>query len=314
MDGTSPGWAITAFLGTSVYFISFVLFRASAQRMQPLRGGRPVHATVSMLSDPVWFAGGLLLFVGLACQIIAFAALPSNVAQPFLGISLLLLLGYTSAVLRERLSRREWTVAALAVLAVVILGLSGTSDAGDLDISGAWSPAPLILVVVPPACVAGLVWLVGDRRAGGRHAQPLAGVAYGISAGLCAGVAEAGARGIAAVWSHQDSVAAVAASPYPYLILGMAGVTLIQLQVALQRCRLIIVAIIIAVSGRAALVLSSTVLYGEPWPTEAGRLALRCTGFAVVLLAVIAFPRHDAPAPGAFSRRRSAALRRTRNG
>ena len=34
-----------------------------------------------------------LLFVGLACQIIAFAALPSNVAQPFLGISLLLLLG-----------------------------------------------------------------------------------------------------------------------------------------------------------------------------------------------------------------------------
>lgn len=302
MDGTNPGWATAAFAGTSVYFTSFVLFQIAARRMPPLRGSRPVHATLSMVGDPVWFTGGLLLFIGLAYQVIAFASLPMNTTQPLLGLSLLLLLGYTTVFLHERLSPREWAVAALSTLAVVVLGLSGSSDVPELHTGDAWTLPPLILVVAPPALVAGLVWLVGDRRAGGRHAQPLAGVAYGISAGMCAGVAEAGARGIAAVWSDRESVLAVAASPYPYLVLGMAGITLIQLQIALQRCRLGIVAIIIAVTGRAVLVVSSTVLYDEPWPAEAGPLALRWGGFALVLLAVTAFPRHERPPLGAVSR------------
>ena len=292
MDGVSPSWVGAAFAGTSVYYVSFVLFQAAARRMPPLRGSRPFHATWSMVGNPVWFLGGLLLF---------------------LGLSLMFLLGYASVLLRERLSRREWAVAALSTLAVIVLGLSGSSELQRLHTGGAWTLAPLVLVIAPPAAVAGLVWLVGDRKTGGRHAQPLAGVAYGISAGMCAGVAEAGARGISAVWSDQESVAAVAFSPYPYLVLGMAGITLIQLQIALQRCRMSIVAIIIAVSGRAVMMLSSTVLYDEPWPAEPVPLTLRWTGFALVLLAVMAFPQHETPAPGGRVRGQGAARRAVRS-
>ncbi|MCD0448627.1 hypothetical protein LO762_05370 [Actinocorallia sp. API 0066] len=296
MNEMHLAWLGAAFGGTGVYFVSFVLFRDAAQRMPPLRGGRPVQATVAMLSDPGWFVGGLLLFAGLACQVVAFATLPAHVAQPLLGLSLLLLLGYTSAALGERLSGRERAAAGVAVLAVLLLGVSGTSDIGDLETAGAWAFWPLALVVVPPMCVAVLVWLVGDRRGGGRHAQPLAGVAYGISAGTCAGVAEAAGRGVSAVWVHEASVAAVLASPYPYLILGMAGITLIQLQIALQRCRLSTVAVLIAVCGRTTMALSGPALYAEPWPSDPAPLALRWTGLTLVLAALAFFPRHEPPA------------------
>ncbi|GAB2828115.1 hypothetical protein GCM10022221_28060 [Actinocorallia aurea] len=301
------GWAVVAFTGTSVYFTSFMLFQTAARRMPPLRGSRPVHATLAMLSDPIWFGGGLLLFVGLACQIAAFTALPAGIAQPILGLSLLILLAYTTLVLRERLSRREWAVVLLAVVAVTALGLSGSSDVEDLSTDHAWSVPHLVLAGVPPVFVAGLVWLFGDQRTGGRHAQPLSGVAYGVSAGMCAGSAEAGARGVSALWSDTSSVAAVVSSPYPLLILGMAGLTLIQLQIALQRCRMITVAVLIALSGRVTMTLTSTLLYDEPWPSDPTHLVLRYGAYTLAVALVLAFPSHEpTPTPSAAWRRRTA--------
>ncbi|GAB2836527.1 hypothetical protein GCM10022221_39610 [Actinocorallia aurea] len=294
MDGLTLGSLGAALLGTGVYYVAFVLFRHAALRMPPLRGGRPFQTAWSMLSDGVWFMGGLMLFVGLVYQVIAFSWLPLGVAQPAFAASLLVLIAYSSAYLGERLSGREWVSVGLFGVAIVFLGLSGGLKADELDASAPSLPL-LALVVVPPLMIAGLVWLVGDRRTGGRHAKPLAGVAYGIGAGVCAGVAETGIRGIAAVWAAQDSVWAVLMSPYPYLTLGMAGLSLLQLQVALQRCRLVIVAVILTVTGRAMLVLCSTVLFGEPWPSDAASLVLRYGGFAVLLVGIVLFPHHEAP-------------------
>ncbi|MDX6740223.1 DMT family transporter [Actinocorallia sp. A-T 12471] len=298
MYGAHPSWVLVALAGPSVYFLSFVLFRRSARRMPPLRGSRPVRATFAMVRDPLWFAGGLLLFVGLLCQLAAFGALPSNVVQPLLGASLLPLAAYATGVLGERLSFREWTASGLAVLAIVLLGLSADSSVADLRTGDAMTLAPLLLVIAPPGLAAWLVWHVGDRRAGGRHALPLSGIAYGISAGMCAGVAEAGVRGMSAVWWREESVTAALLSPYPLLVLGMAGITLIQLQVALQRCRVIVVSVVMAISGRATMLPASTVLFAEPWPTTYPPLALRALSFTLVVLAVTTFPHHATPPPG----------------
>ncbi|ROO88123.1 hypothetical protein EDD29_5783 [Actinocorallia herbida] len=294
MDGSTLGSLGAALLGTGVYYVAFVLFRHAALRMPPLRGGRPFQTAWSMLADGVWFMGGLMLFVGLAYQVIAFLWLPLGVAQPAFAASLLVLIAYSAAYLGERLSRREWVSVGLFGAAIVMLGLSGGQRADELDASAPSLPL-LALVVIPPLLIAGLVWLVGDRRRGGRHAKPLAGVAYGIGAGVGAGVAETGIRGIAAVWASQESVLAVLESPYPYLTLGMAGISLLQLQVALQRCRLVIVAVILTVTGRAMLVLCSTVLFDEPWPEDTGPLLLRYGGFALLALGIFLFPRHELP-------------------
>lgn len=303
MNDVDLGHAVLALLATSIYYIAFIVFRMSAARMPGLRGSRPFQVAFHMLTDWVWLAGGLILFVGLAYQVVAFSAMPLSVAQPIFAVSLVFLVLYAVLVLGERMTGREWVSIALFGVATVLIGLSSGSATGigatDTDTLSETVAAPIKIIAVsaPAVLVAALVWLIGDRRSDGRHARKLAGVAYGIGAGACAGLAEAGILGIAAVYDHQHSVPAVLQSPYPYLTVGMAAIALGQLQVALQRCRLAIVASVLTVIGRTQLVISSTVLFGEAWPHEAAPFALRASGFTLALVALTTFPRHEQPGP-----------------
>ncbi|MEU8307028.1 DMT family transporter [Actinomadura sp. NPDC048955] len=298
--GHDLGYAALALLATTVYYIAFLVFRVSARRMEPLRGSRPFRVARLMLTDPVWLGGGLLLFLGLGYEVVAFSAVPLAVAQPVFALGLVLLVAFAVGFLGERLSLREWASVALFVLATGLIGLSATTEGeprADATLTGTLArPWTMLAVCAPAVIVAALVWLVGDRRAGGRHARRLAGVAYGIGAGACAGLAEAGIRGISLLYEDTGSVRAVLESPYPYLTIGLAAIALGQLQVALQRCRIAIVAVVLTVIGRTYLVLSSTVLFGEQWPRDTGPFALRAGGFALALAALALFPRYEDPA------------------
>ncbi|MFI0444277.1 DMT family transporter [Actinomadura sp. 6N118] len=293
------GYAALALLATTAYYVAFLVFRIAARRMPPLRGSRPFHVAWRMLTSPIWFAGGLILFLGLATEVVAFAAIPLAVAQPIFAVSLVFLVVYAVCFLGERLTPREWISVALFVLATVLIGLSAGSEAeltADATLAGTLaSPWQMLGVMAPAVIVSALVWLLGDRRTSGRHARKLAGVAYGIGAGACAGLAEAGIRGISIVYEDTGSVRAVLESPYPLLTIGMAAIALGGLQVALQRCRLAIVATVLTVIGRAYLIMSSTVLFGEEWPEETLPFALRAGGFALALVALVTFPRYERP-------------------
>lgn len=302
--GSDLGYAALALIATTVYYISFIIFRASARRMEPLRGSRPFRVARLMLTDPVWLGGGLLLFLGLGYEVVAFSAMPLAVAQPIFAVALVLLIGYAVWFLDERLSTREWTSVALFVLATMLIGLSATEEGdlrADATLLGTLArPWTMIAICAPAVLIAALVWLVGDRRASGRHARKLAGVAYGIGAGACAGLAEAGIRGISIVYQETGSLQAVLQSAYPWLTIGLAAIALGQLQVALQRCRIAIVAVVLTVIGRSYLLLASSVLFGEDWPREAGPFLLRACGFVLALLALVLFPRYEqAPDPAA---------------
>ncbi|GAA1866546.1 DMT family transporter [Actinomadura bangladeshensis] len=302
--GSDLGYAALALIATTVYYISFIIFRASARKMEPLRGSRPFRVARLMLTDPVWLGGGLLLFLGLGYEVVAFSAMPLAVAQPIFAVALVLLIGYAVWFLDERLSIREWTSVALFVLAAMLIGLSATEEGdlhADATLAGTLArPWTMIAICTPAVLIAALVWLVGDRRASGRHARKLAGVAYGIGAGACAGLAEAGIRGISIVYQETGSLQAVLQSAYPWLTIGLAAIALGQLQVALQRCRIAIVAVVLTVIGRSYLLLASSVLFGEDWPREAGPFLLRACGFVLALLALVLFPRYEqAPDPAA---------------
>ncbi|GAA2589097.1 DMT family transporter [Actinomadura fulvescens] len=293
------GYAALALLATTAYYIAFLFFRMAARRMPPLRGSRPFHVAWHMLTSPIWLTGGLILFLGLAYEVVAFAALPLAVAQPIFALSLVLLVIYSVLFLDERLSPREWTSVALFVLATVLIGLSAGSEreltADDTLLGTLAAPWRMLAVMAPAVIVSALVWLLGDRRGSGRHARKLAGVAYGIGAGACAGLAEAGIRGISIVYEDTGSVRAVLESPYPLLTVGMAAIALGGLQVALQRCRLAIVATVLTVIGRTYLIMSSTVLFGEAWPEETLPFGLRAGGFTLALVALVTFPRYERP-------------------
>jgi len=301
--GQDLGYAALALLSTCAYYVAFLIFRVAALRMPPLRGSRPVHAAWHMVTDPVWFSGGLVLFLGLAYQVVAFTAIPLAVAQPIFAVSLLLLVAYAVRHLGERLNAREWFSVNLFIIATILIGLSSGSE-GPLRADATLletlkNPWPMLAVMLPALVVAAMVWLVGDRRAGGKHARKLAGVAYGIGAGACAGLAEAGIRGISLVYEDTGDIVSVLVSPYPYLTLGMAGLALIQLQVALQRCRIAIVASVLTVNGRAYLVLSGIVLFDEAWPSEMGPFVLRAGGLTLALVALASFPRYEEPGASA---------------
>ncbi|NVI89921.1 DMT family transporter [Actinomadura sp. BRA 177] len=310
--GSDLGYAALALIATTAYYIAFLVFRASARRMEPLRGSRPFRVARLMLTDPLWLGGGLLLFLGLGYEVVAFSAMPLAVAQPIFAVALVGLVAYAVRFLGERLSTREWTSVALFVLATMLIGLSATEEGelhADATLVGTLTrPWMMIAICTPAVLIAALVWLVGDRRASGRHARKLAGVAYGIGAGACAGLAEAGIRGISLVYRETGSLQAVLESAYPWLTIGLAAIALGQLQVALQRCRVAIVAVVLTVIGRSYLLLASSVLFGEDWPRDAGPFLLRAAGFTLALLALVLFPRYEeqpAPEPAAARRVRT---------
>ncbi len=282
-----------AFLGTSLYYVALLLFRHAAQQMPPLLNARPLRTARHMLTDKVWLVGGLLLLLGVIYEIAAFTRLPFGTAQSVFSAGLVLLLIYAGVFLGERLRPREWTSVVIFALATVMLGLAGSgSDSTDLD-PGPPATWKLVLVAGLPLLATILIWPNGDRGHGGRHALPLSGISYGIGAGICSGVAESGVRGMATVWADQGTFWSLVTTPYTSLTLVMAAATLAQLQVALQRCRVSIVATVITVTDRAVLILCGPVLFAEPWPDGLVPALLRTGGFALVLLGIVLFPRHE---------------------
>ncbi|POM23115.1 hypothetical protein BTM25_53210 [Actinomadura rubteroloni] len=313
--GDSLGNFVLALLASSAYYVAFVIFRSAAEKMPPLRGSRPFTVARSMLLSPVWLGGGLVLVIGLGYEVVAFTVMPMTQVQPVFAVSLVLLLVYTALFLGEQMSGREWTSIALFVVATVLIGLSARTD-GVLRVQlhatdVLRAPWMMVAVMGPALVIAGLVWLVGDRRASGRHARRLAGVAYGIGSGACAGLAEAGIRGMAILYHDTQSVAAVARSPYPYLTVVFAVIALVQLQVAVQRCRLSVVASVLTVIGRTYLLVSSMILFQERWPGDPVPFALRGGGLVLALVALLLFPRYenapDGENAGAGAGRRSVA-------
>lgn len=291
MSGIGLGHAALAFLAATVYYLGFIIFKMSASRMPPLRGGRPFNVLRRMLTDWAWLAGLVVLLIGMVYQVLAFQDLPLSVAQPIFASSLILLLGFAAIYFGERLSRREWASVALFGVATVLVGLS---SGPQHKMAETIAPVTTMLAVAAPALlVATVVWILGDRKSKGRHARRLAGVAYGIGAGACFGMAEVCLKGVAAVYSAHGSVTAVFATPYPYLIVVMTAIALAQLQIALQRCRISIVTAVLTVIAKTQLVITGTVVYGEAWPHDPILLGLRSSGFILALVALALFPQHE---------------------
>ncbi|RAY10694.1 hypothetical protein DPM19_34120 [Actinomadura craniellae] len=253
----------------------------------------------TILTNWIFLCGVVLVLGGLALQIIALSTLSLGVAVPIFVSGLVPLSLIAITVFGERLSGREWLSLLLVAAAMLLLALSiGTPPkVGSAEMPG-WQ---LALVVTPALAVPLLLMVLGDHRPDGRHARPVAGVAYGLSAGFPVGAAEVAVKG----WSEASAPGlTILQTPYPYVTVLSAVVGFAILQVGFQRCRVIIVATVMTISAKIYLLLVGTTLYGEPWPKDGGLAAMRVTALALGLVAVLLFPRYErdpepeAPAPG----------------
>lgn len=279
---------IAAFAATGLYYVGFAVFKVAADRMEPLRGSRLLHMTWHIVTNWIFLAGLALVLCGLSLQIVALRSVPLSVAVPIFVSGLIPLLVISFLVFGEKLTGREWTSLVLIAAAMLLLALSIGSPppikAIDVPL---WK---LALVVVPPLLLPLGLMFFGDYRPDGRHARPVAGIAYGVSSGLPVGTAELAIKG----WSDSHTTGlGILATPYPYVTVVAAALGFGIMQAAFQRSRVSIVATVMTISAKTYLLLVGTLLYGEPWPDDTGRVTLRIAGFAVAVTAVLLFPRHD---------------------
>jgi drug/metabolite transporter (DMT)-like permease len=283
--------AVLASMATIIYYLAFIVFRVAAGRMPVLRGTRPLRLVRHTYTNGLWLAGLLIMLAGAGTQAEALTTLPLTVAEPIFAASLVFILFYAGVFFRERLTGREWSSVALFGVATALIGVSG----GDHEALTSRLPDPFLLTaVVATGVLVGVVVLVGgDVRAFGRHARPLAGVAYGFGSGVSLGVAELAIKGVAATYNAHGLSAASYGTVYPYLMAVMAVLGLAQLQIGLQRCRISIVATVLTVTAKTELAVFGPLLFKEPWPGDRLLGGVRIGGLALAVLALVLFPRHE---------------------
>lgn len=294
---------VLACAAQAVYIAAYVLFKTATGRMSPIGGRHPLHAAGRLVRSPRWLAGVAVLLAGFALSAAALVTIPVAATLPAYALGLVPLLVVGMSGFGERPTSREWlavliTVAAMATAVLSVLpdhgeplrdALHRTGGAGAAAALPLWKAA---LVFVPSLALP--LWMLGarDRAAGGRHARPLTGIAYGLGAGVLLGATEVFGQGMAMMLAAGRRTD-VLASPHPYLFL-LAGVLgLVQLSIGLQRCRLTIIVTVVTVTAKTHLLLSATLLYAEPWPGEPAPLLLRAAGVGLAVLALTAFPRHE---------------------
>jgi drug/metabolite transporter (DMT)-like permease len=291
MGASDVKGAVLAAMATIIYYLGFIVFRVAASRMPVLRGTRPLRLIRYTYTDWLWLTGLLIVLSGVVTQVEALTMLPLGIAQPIFVGSLVFILVYAGVFFGERLTGREWFSIALFGVATACVGASnGSREVLTSTVAG---PLALTALVVPGVLISAVVLIGGDVRAFGRHARPLAGVAYGFGTGVSLGISELAIKGVASLYSAHG-LAAVVNSPYPYIAIGMAVFGLAQLQIGLQRCRISIVVTVLTVAAKTELAVFGPVFYKEPWPTDRLMMMLRLGGFALALVALVLFPRHEA--------------------
>jgi multidrug transporter EmrE-like cation transporter len=268
--------------------VGFAVFKVAADRMAPLRSSRIPHMVWHILSNWIFLIGLCLVLGGLSLQLVALKKIPLSEGVPIFVSGLIPLIVIAVLVFGERLTVREWISLSLIAAAMLLLSLSiGSPPAIKATHVELWK---LAAVVVPALLFPIGIMVFGDYRPDGRHARPVAGIAYGLSAGLPVGTAELAIKG----WSDSpESGTAILHTPYPYITVLAAALGFGIMQAGFQRSRVIIVATVMTIAAKTYLLLVGTLLYDEPWPEDTSRVTLRVLGFVVAGFAVLLFPRHD---------------------
>lgn len=282
------GLAIASALLASVAFnLGLVLEKRALRTMPQVDARHAARLLRILLSSPAWLGGFSLMLCGFALQVVALTFAPVSVVQPVLGSGVVILLGLSRLVLRERLRWAELACVLSLAAAIVMIALSAAGPAGQVgyQVNGRWFAA-----IAGSACLAALAL----GASSGRSAAAAAGVSYGVSAGLFYGVATLAIKGFSGLLHQHPAtitlLLAVAKSPYPYLAVTCSAAGMVIFQTGLQRCRVSIVGPVSSITGSVFFIIAGTWLFGEELPAAPVKLLLRvggvvAAGAAVLLLA-----------------------------
>src|SRR5947209_11664578 len=174
---------VASALGSALLYALAAVFQQRAAVNEPPEHALRLRLLIGLLHRPLWV-------VGLACDVAAFLlqfwALDHGslvLVQPLLVSGLLFALPLGAVVSRQRMTRDDWTGAALVVIGLSVFLIVAKPDRGSADAAPkVW----LMLVVSTMFAVSVLVFAAqhstGSRRAGFLAAA--AGTMYGLTAAL----------------------------------------------------------------------------------------------------------------------------------
>jgi drug/metabolite transporter (DMT)-like permease len=278
---------ILALVAAVLYNAGFVLEKRALRDLPPISMRRPARLIRLLCGSGPWLTGFLVMGMGLMCQIVVMSLVPLSVAQPIQLAGLALLVVFSTVLLDERTTPREW--AGLGVLGLSLLLICLSMEPTRL---GLRADTGVLLGVAAGTVLVSLCAFGGAARLGRHTGRP---VVYGVASGLLYGAAALQTKGVAGFLADRSHGFAgrTLASPYPYLYLLLSGAGLLLFQTALQRGRASIVVPVSSVVGSVYAVLAGTAVFGEPLPEDPVRFVLRAAGFAAAIAVVALMPRHD---------------------
>lgn len=279
---------VLALLAAVLYNTGLVLEKRALRDLPPISMRRPGALVRLLCASRPWLAGFAVVAMGLACQLAAMTLVPLSVAQPVQLAGLALLVVFSTVLLDERTTPREWT--GLGVLGLSLLLICLSIEPARLGLS---ADSRVLLGVAAVTVLAAGCAFGGAARTG----RP---VLYGAASGLLYGGAALQTKGVAGLLAGGSPrfVGRMVISPYPYLYLLLSGAALLLFQTGLQRGRAAIVVPVSSVVTSVYAVLAGTAVFGEPLPADPVRLALRAAGFAAAIAVVALMPTHDSDGSG----------------
>ncbi|MBI3226138.1 MAG: DMT family transporter [Mycolicibacterium cosmeticum] len=268
----------------AAFFIAVgnVIHQRSAQRVTDESVGH-LRLFAQLLRDRRWWVGSLVAGVGFGLQAAALGLGSVLLVQALLVTSLLFALPINARLTHRRVTRFEWSWAALLAISVVVIVTVGNPTAGQSRASAeTWLAVGAVLGPAVVLCV------VGARVAGGAAGAILLACVSGAMWGLFAVLT----KGVVGRLEHGPLAVLSAPELYAWTLVGIAG-TVAQ-QAAFQAGTLTASLPTMTVAEPMVASILGVVVLGETLrPGAAGWITL-CAALLVMVVATGALARGEA--------------------
>lgn len=270
MSGIATGLAL-AVVASVALNSSYVIQHVGSSDAPDVDVRRPFATLRGLLSSRVWVIGSAVGIAGWAMHVAALSHAPLSLVQAFVAGGLGLMVPLAARALGQPLTRGEWTGAALAVTALLLLcvGLGNPGTHGHVSL------APMCAFLAVCFAAAGLA-----SRASG-HWRPHA---LGLAGGILYGTADVSIKALTGV-AHGHGLAGVLASPWlPVAVVTTAG-AFFSFQRGLQTGRAVPVIVLMTAATTVVSIVGGLVVFGDPLGRTPLLMAVHVAGFALVTIA-----------------------------
>jgi drug/metabolite transporter (DMT)-like permease len=259
--------------------IGFLMKHRGAVGAPAIDARRPVRSSLALFRSK-WYTLGILVAMGSwGFHVAALALAPISLAQAVIAGGLVFLTVLADRLFGLRVTRREVIGVVLAAAGLAIL--AATLDGGGDSAHDQYATDTLLTYTAA-------IIIVGVAAAGWARQIPNGGPLLGISAGCLWGASDVCIKALAGDLAT-DTLGTLT---HP-LVLVIAGASLVGMTVSARSLQIgppIGVIAMTAAAANISTILAGPIVFGEPFPDNAGGVTLRVLAFGLVIVAATLTP------------------------